>query len=96
MNKNHTPPPSAVALHYDGENAPKVIAKGSGEIARQILAIAEKHKIPLREDSELLSLLSSLELGQEIPENLYLAVAQVIAFAYFLSGKLPQKPADIT
>ena len=81
--------PRAVALHYDGKRAPTVLAKGSGEIARHILAIAEKHNIPLREDPELLGLLAKLDPGQEIPENLYLAVAQIIAFAYYLSGKLP-------
>jgi flagellar biosynthesis protein len=91
MKKDTPPSPGAVALYYDGEHAPTVIAKGSGEIARQILAIADKHNIPLREDPELLALLAGLDLGQEIPENLYLAVAQVIAFAYFLSGKLPPR-----
>lgn len=89
MKKRSPPPPHAVALHYDGERAPTVIAKGAGEIARQILAVAEKHKIPLHEDPELIELLSRLDLGDEIPENLYRAVAQVIAFAYFLSGKMP-------
>lgn len=92
MKKDHTPPSSAVALQYDGKHAPTVIAKGSGEIARQILAIAEKHKIPLHEDPELLGLLATLDLGQEIPQNLYLAVAQIIAFAYYLRGKLPPRP----
>ena len=84
--------PRAVALRYDGKRAPTVIAKGSGEIARQILAIAEMHSIPLRDDPELLALLAKLDLGQEIPENLYIAVAQIIAFAYYLSGKLPHTP----
>lgn len=92
MKKKYQPPPSAVALHYDGKNAPAVIAKGSGESARQILAIAEKHNIPLREDPELLGLLARLDLGQQIPENLYLAVAQIIAFAYYISGKTPPRP----
>ena len=92
MKKDFSPPPKAVALHYDGKHAPTVIAKGSGEIARQILAIADKHKIPLREDPELLGLLAKLDLGQQIPENLYLAVAQIIAFAYYLSGKSPPRP----
>lgn len=88
--KNKIPPlRTAVALHYDGKHAPSVVAKGSGEIARQILDIATKHKIPLHEDPALLGVLAKLDLGQEIPENLYLAVAQVIAFAYYLSGKLP-------
>ena len=84
-------PPRAVALLYDGKRAPTVIAKGAGEIARQILAIAEEHNIPLHEDSELVALLSRLDLGQEIPEDLYRAVAQIIAFAYFVSGKMPQR-----
>lgn len=92
MKKGFPPIPSAVALHYDGKHAPSIVAKGSGEIARQILALADKHKIPLHEDPELLGLLAKLDLGQEIPENLYLAVAQVIAFAYYLSGKQPPHP----
>ena len=91
MKRKIPPSRTAVALHYDGKRAPSIVAKGSGEIARQILAIAAKHNIPLHEDSELLGLLAKLDLGQEIPENLYLAVAQVIAFAYYLSGKLPPK-----
>jgi flagellar biosynthesis protein len=81
--------PRAVALHYDGKRAPTVLATGAGELARQIMAIALEHKIPLHEDSELIALLSELELGDEIPEILYRAVAQVIAFTYSLSGKLP-------
>ena len=92
MKKDFPSMPRAVALHYDGKRAPTVIAKGSGEIARQILAMAEKHNIPLREDPELLGLLAKLDLGQEIPENLYLAIAQIIAFAYYLSGKHPHNP----
>jgi len=89
MKRKYPPPPRAVALHYDGQRAPTVIATGAGELARQILAIAEEHHIPLHEDPELIELLSKLDLGEEIPENLYRAVAQIIAFAYFLSGKMP-------
>ena len=80
----------AVALKYDGENAPKVTAKGSEEIAEQIIALAREHNVPLSENKELVSLLSTLELGEEIPEMLYLAVAEVIAFAYMLKGKVPK------
>ena len=89
MKKRSPPPPRAVALHYDGKRAPTVLATGVGEVARQIVAIAAEHNIPLQEDHELIALLSKLDLGDEIPENLYRAVAQVIAFAYFLSGKIP-------
>lgn len=80
----------AVALKYDGESAPKVSAKGSHELAEQIIAIAKKHNVPLSENRELVTLLSTLELGEEIPEMLYLAVAEIIAFAYMLKGKVPE------
>lgn len=80
----------AVALKYDGENAPKVTAKGSQDIAEQIVQLAKKHNVPLSENKELVTLLSTLELGDEIPEVLYLAVAEIIAFAYMLKGKVPE------
>jgi len=80
----------AVALKYDGKNAPKVSAKGSHELAEQIIALAKKHNVPLSENKELVTLLSTLELGEEIPEILYLAIAEIIAFAYMLKGKVPE------
>ncbi|MGZ8165022.1 MAG: EscU/YscU/HrcU family type III secretion system export apparatus switch protein [Methylobacter sp.] len=79
----------AVALKYDGNNAPKVTAKGKGLTAEQILEIAELHGIPLQTDAELIKILAQIPLGDEIPNELYVAVAEVIAFAYFLSGKTP-------
>jgi flagellar biosynthesis protein len=79
----------AVALKYDGKNAPKVTAKGKGLTAEQILEIAELHGIPLQTDAELVKILAQIPLGDEIPNELYVAVAEVIAFAYFLSGKTP-------
>jgi len=90
MNKDLTPSPLAVALHYDGDTAPKVTAKGSGELAEKIIAIAMHHDIPLQENSELVTLLSQLSLGEEIPQALYLAIAEIIAFAYLLKGKVPK------
>ena len=80
-------PAKAVALKWDGKAAPRVTAKGEGELAEQILAIAREHNVPIQEDNEVLvSALAQIELGDEIPEMLYVAVAQVIAFAYYLSG----------
>jgi flagellar biosynthesis protein len=79
----------AVALKYDGENAPRLTAKGRGELAERILALAEEHNVPLHEDVELAALLSQIPLGDEIPQALYRAIAEVIAFAYLLSGKRP-------
>ncbi|WP_372863042.1 EscU/YscU/HrcU family type III secretion system export apparatus switch protein [Spongiibacter sp.] len=80
----------AVSLHYDGESAPTLSAKGEGEIARRILELANEHDVPIYQDEQLLRLLSRVELDEEIPEMLYIAVAEVIAFAYRLKDKLPQ------
>jgi len=82
-------PELVVALSYDGRRAPRVTAKGQGALAEQILALAEAHGVPLEQDPELAALLSQIPLGEEIPEALYLAVAEVISFAYLLSGKRP-------
>ena len=82
-------PRRAVALHYDGRNAPRVTAKGVGDVAERILALAHEHGVPLREDPDLVMLLSQLELGDEIPRAMYVAIAEVIAFAYMLKGKVP-------
>lgn len=82
----------AVALKYDQEqgSAPKVIAKGKGLIAEQIIALAEEHNIHIHENPELLEVLIRLELGDEIPETLYKAIAEVIAFAYNLKHSEPK------
>ena len=86
----------AVALKYDGNNAPKVTAKGEGITAQQILELAEKHGVPLQNEPELARILAQVPLGDEIPQELYIAVAEVIAFAYFISGKTPSpKDKDI-
>lgn len=87
MKRQHT---IAVALEYDGSNAPRVSASGVGKIAEEILKIANEHGVPLQQDNELVSVLAELGLGDEIPENLYRVVAEVIAFAYILTGKFPK------
>jgi len=86
----NTQPSIAVALHYDGDSAPQVTAKGTGEVAEEIMAIAKKHGVPLEENNELVQLLSKLELGEKIPYELYLAIAEIIAFTYMLKGKRPK------
>ena len=79
----------AVALQYDpmSEGAPKVTAKGAGEFATKIIEVAKEHKIPVREDKNLVQVLSTLELNQEIPANVYRAVAQILAFIYRASHR---------
>ncbi len=80
----------AVALFYDGESAPSVTAKGIGEEAQAIMDIAQEHGIPLCDNGPLVDLLVHLELGDQIPEALYTAIAHIIAFAYELQGKVPE------
>ncbi|TDO98318.1 EscU/YscU/HrcU family type III secretion system export apparatus switch protein [Marinomonas balearica] len=72
----------AVALQYDYQSAPKVTAKGSGLMAERIMEIAQENDVLLHESPELVEVLATLEIGDEIPESLYLAVAEIIAFAH--------------
>lgn len=85
---------SAVALEYDGRSAPRVTAKGRGLVAEEILRLAREHEVPIKEEPELTQLLAQVELGDEVPRELYLAVAQVIAFAYQVSGREPPLPPE--
>jgi flagellar biosynthesis protein len=83
----------AVSLEYDGDTAPKVTAKGRGYIAQEIIDCAKQHNIPIQKDQQLVSLLAEVELNEEIPEKLYEAVAQILVFAYEISGKtIPTNP----
>ena len=81
--------PKAVALKYDGKKdiAPKVIAKGRGNMAEKIIEAAQAHNVPLYEDKNLVQILEALELETEIPPELYRAVAEVLAFVYRLNRK---------
>jgi flagellar biosynthesis protein len=74
----------AAALRYEGEGAPRVVASGRGLIAAKILEAAREAGVPVREDAALAEALSRLELGREIPEVLYQAVAETLAWAYRL------------
>ncbi|CAM3998440.1 hypothetical protein CCOS865_03548 [Pseudomonas reidholzensis] len=82
-------PRQAIALSYDGQQAPTLSAKGDDELAEAILALAREHEVPIYENAELVSLLARLELGEQIPEALYLTIAEIIAFAWQLRGKAP-------
>ncbi len=75
---------AAAALGYDrgADNAPRLLARGRGEVAERILERAREHRIPIEEDPDLLQCLASLEVGHEIPVEAYQAVAQILAFLY--------------
>lgn len=80
---------SATALKYDGQGAPLIVAKGHGQLAQDIIELAREHGVLIHEDAELTRLLSKLELGEQIPRELYLIIAELIAFSYVLQGKFP-------
>lgn len=84
MNTPTPKPQKAVALKYDREKsgAPKVVASGKGEVANNIIKLAQKHDIFIKKDADLVELLSKIELNKEIPPMLYKAVAEVFSFIY--------------
>jgi flagellar biosynthesis protein len=78
----------AVALHYDRSGAPRVVAKGKGSLGDKIIEVAKANNIPIEENEVLAGALSNVELGEEIPAELYKAVAEVLIFVLRLSGRV--------
>lgn len=93
MNEENKPIKQTVALSYDEQknSAPKVVAKGSGEIAKEIVEIAKENNIPIQEDPTLVQMLSELEINQTIPEELYEVVAEIFAFIYKVEKQFDDK-----
>ena len=83
----------AVALHYEAghDRAPRVTAKGQGLLAQRIIEIAKEHGVRIHEDPDLVALLSKLDIETEIPDDLYRAVAEVLAFVYRLNQRMPPR-----
>lgn len=77
-----------MALQYQPklDNAPKVIAKGKGQVAEKIIEIAREHNIYIQNDPDLIEVLSQLDLNQEIPSDLYIVIAELLAFVYSLNS----------
>ena len=80
----------AVALTYDKDkdSAPKVVAKGRGQVAEKIIETARAHHVPLVEDENLVQVLEALDLETQIPPEPYRAVAEVLAFVYRMNSKM--------
>jgi flagellar biosynthesis protein len=78
---------AALKYRHGSKAAPSVVAKGKGALAERIIALAREHNIPIREDRNLVEAISTLDLAEEIPPELYKAVAEVLVFIYRLSGK---------
>jgi flagellar biosynthesis protein len=81
----------AAALRYDAESGgpPRVVAAGSGELAERIIALAEEHGVPVRDDAPLAEALARLQLEAEVPEELWAAVAEALVWAYRLTSRRP-------
>jgi flagellar biosynthesis protein len=82
-------PRRAAALRYDAgrDQAPRVVASGKGVVADRILAEARAAGVPVRDDAALAEALAGLDLGAQVPESLYRAVAETLAWAYRLEGR---------
>ncbi len=90
MHEEQEKPKRAVALRYetDRDHAPRVVAKGERLVAEQIIAIAQEHGIHIHEDPDLVAVLAKLDIDAQIPEELFRAVAEVLAFVYRLNEKM--------
>lgn len=86
----------AVALSFDPtrDRAPKVTAKGEGDLAEEIIRLALEHGIPIKYDPDLLQVLSKLDVGQAIPEEAFLVVAELLAFIYRVNQEMIVPSAD--
>lgn len=82
-------PTVAIALRYAPVTgaAPEIVAKGDGFLAQEILRVARENDVPLRQDPALAGALATLDVGQQIPAELFRAVAEVLAFVYKMNGK---------
>jgi flagellar biosynthesis protein len=87
MEKNFVQKATALQYNKDEDKAPRVIAKGSRETANNIIKIASEYDIPIKKDEDLVAMLSQIELNQEIPVELYKAVAEIFSFIYGISNK---------
>ena len=87
MEENKIKKAAALSYNETTDNAPKIVAKGKGDIANNIIKIAQNNKIPIKKDEDLIELLSQIEINKEIPTNLYKAVAEIFSFIYDISNK---------
>ena len=94
MSDAQQPPKQAAALSYEaGQTAPRVVASGRGLVAEKIIAAAQEAGVPVRSDPALARALAALDLGEEVPEAMYRAVAEALAWAYKLDAQQAQRQA---
>lgn len=96
MSENQEKSKKAVAIRYDIEvdKSPRVTAKGKGNVAEKIIEIAKENGIPIREEADLVEILSRLELNAEIPPETYVVVAEILAWVYRINEQAGKKKTD--
>ena len=89
---------TAVALKYHTkqDTAPKVTAKGEGLIAERIIQLAKENQVPIKEDPDLVQILSQVDINKEVPPSVYKVVAELLAFVYKLNNKYPGSTGNPT
>ena len=84
---------AAVALSYrpeQGDEAPRVVASGRGELARQILDLAFASGVKVREDADLVEILAAVDLDSPVPLEALMAVAEILTYVYVANGRMPE------
>lgn len=76
-----------IGFEKNKDKAPKIIAKGKGEMAERIIAIAKEHGIHVKEDKSLIEILDKFDIAQEIPEELYQVIAEIFLYVYNLEKR---------
>lgn len=96
MNKDEKETVIAASIEYDSKKdaAPRVTAKGRGAVAEKIIELAVKHDIPIKRDPALVQILSRLDIDEQIPPELYKAIAEILAFVYSLNERYREKQAN--
>ncbi len=87
MKNKETKKAAALRYEHGRDRAPKVVAKGRGQVAEKIVALARDHGVPLVEDRNLVQMLEALDVDTQIPAELYKAVAEVLVFVYRLNRR---------
>lgn len=96
MTRDDSHRPTAVALTYDDKSpAPRVVAKGYGTLADTIIETARQHGLYIHESPELVNLLMQVDLDEQIPPELYVAIAELLAWLYQLEGHASGLPEEL-
>jgi len=78
---------AAIGYNPDRDAAPRLLARGKGELADRIIALAREHNIPIKEDGDLIAVLAQLDLNREIPPELYRTIAELLVWVYRVNRK---------